>query len=168
MLPHDIINSALRFDQTTPKHPTDPPPLPSPLVVLFNIPPPSLPTPIFNRIIHPIGCIIFVLNSLKQHKAHLALSLQSRTPSIPYPPLPKTSEFKIHSCPHYVAELYIYIAFLAFHQTGGSAACAAWVHVNLMMAKMGKDEAKGKTGGLLFGGGWGEGEGRKKPPTKTG
>ncbi|GMH66253.1 hypothetical protein TrRE_jg7416 [Triparma retinervis] len=126
--------------------------------VLFTVPPPSTSSPVLNRILPPIGIVIFFLSSLNQHKAHLALSRQPRTPSIPYPPLPKTSEFKVHSCPHYVAEVNIYLAFCAMHQTAGSVACAVWVATNLTVGKISKDKAKGNfQRGWLWGGGWGEG-----------
>jgi len=103
-----------------------------------------------------VGFVLFALGSLTQHRAHRVLAGVKRTKDTPYPPLPRVLEFKYSSCPHYLAEVIIYIALALTHQTNASVACLLWVAANLQISKMNKHRAEGRKGMWLWEGGWGK------------
>ena len=76
---------------------------------------------------------LFLAASLWQHSSHRTLaSLRSPTP--PHPPtyaVPTRGSFRLLVCPHYTAEVLIYLAFWCVRWSALQALVLLWVLVNL-------------------------------------
>ena len=80
----------------------------------------------------------YVRGTYMQHTAHVSLSLVPRSPSRPYPPLPRTPPFRYHSTPHYLGECMIYAAMMNMMRRASSTTCLLFVIANLWVSKLSK------------------------------
>lgn len=114
----------------------------------------------------------YVRGTYMQHTAHVSLSLVPRSPSRPYPPLPRTPPFRYHSTPHYLGECMIYAAMMNMMRRASSTTCLLFVIANLWVSKLSKiKHRKDNTGKdvkdiWLWGGGWDEKKDEKYVKTK--
>ena len=90
----------------------------------YTVVPLSLPT-------HPFSVSLFLVGNILQHLSHRALYNNRKTGGVDAKRrIPDTPLFKVMNCPHYFAEMLIYIS-LASVECPPSLLCAAFVIVSL-------------------------------------
>ena len=84
-----------------------------------------------------IVLLLFVNASMVQYHVHCTLAQNRRTENETYP-IPKGYwPFDYFSCPNYIAEMFIYIAFLlASHRTSSMMSMTVWVMVNQCLSAL--------------------------------